>query len=777
MLFISITLYNLYILYYLAYSIILDSDCNPNGRLTRLYSIEHIYKNISHNISFFNTSNSLIPSSYSLSSNISSSSFLCHSFSSQTYSLISTSLISSSLYKKNISSSPNISNSIPLSNPNNIISSIISSSKYLLSSSIFKSSLSSIISSCPLLSASPKSTYLLKSSLPNILCEKYLNYDSNECFNYIPEGFFLFDENKNIIKKCHDSCKLCIKGPNQNSNNCQKCKNDNHFLEEGNCVDKCSYNYISNKNNMICEPKLEDEYLCPENKPYKYKENMTCVKSCDMNELLEKKCEINRVTDESLKVINDQIDGIILNYTIGNETNIFIQGNDIIFHITTTDNIKNNKYNNVSSINFGECEKTIKEEYKIDYIIIKKIDIKVNETIIVFYELYNPITKKKINLSICQNSKIDIFTPIEIDDKLINNYKELSNEGYNIFDPNDSFYNDICSPYTSENNTDIILLDRKNYFFNENLTYCQSDCSYKGIDIETNKVQCECNIVENQNYKISSVKFDKVELVKSFYEFNNFSNFKVITCIDLVFSKKGQIYNIGSYLLIIFIIIFLIIQIKYIINQKRYVSKLIRELLNSMNIKINYIFGNIFDLKNIPPKKRSNKKSKSAILPKKNNKKNLSSSKIKLNTNLNININATKNKLIMTKKSENKSINIYTKTILNKKSDIKNTINENNLKHNYNNEELNSLVYEQALIYDKRSFNKYYCSLLMKKQLILFTFFSKNDYNLKTIKFGLFIISVSLYITINSFFFLLMKICIKFILIMEYLILYIKYLK
>ena len=42
----------------------------------------------------------------------------------------------------------------------------------------------------------------------------------------------------------------------------------------------------------------------------------------------------------------------------------------------------------------------------------------------------------------------------------------------------------------------------------------------------------------------------------------------------------------------------------------------------------------------------------------------------------------------------------------------------------------------------------------MKKQLIFFTFLSKNDYNLKTIKFGLFIISVSLYITINSFFFI-----------------------
>ena len=571
-------------------------------------------------------------------------------------------------------------------------------------------------------------------------------------FRIYSEGFYLFDEHKNIIKKCHDSCKLCIKGPNQNSNNCQKCKNDNHFIEDGNCVDKCSYNYISNKDDMICKPKLEEEYLCPENKPYKYKENRTCIKSCDMNELLEKKCEINRVTDESLKVINDQIDGIILNYTIGNETNIFIQGNDIIFHITTTNNIKNNKYNNISSINFGECEKTIKEEYKINYIIIKKIDIKINENIIVFYELYNPLTKNKINLPICQNNKIDIFTPIEIDDKLVNNYKELSKEGYNIFDPNDLFYNDICSPYTSDNNTDIILLDRKNYFFNENLTYCQTGCSYKGIDIETNKVQCGCNAIEYQNYKISSIKFDKLELVKSFYQFNNFSNFKVITCFDLVFSKKGQIYNIGSYLLIIFILLFLIIQIKYIINQKSYVGKLIRELLNSMNIKISNIFGIHFDLKNIPPKKRVNQRSKSFIAPKKINKNNQTTSKMNLN-NLNININATINKLDLIK-NKNKSINIYRKRKLNKKRNIKNIIYENNLEHNYNNEELNSLLYEQALIYDKRTFNGYYCSLLKKKQLIFFTFFSKNDYNLKTIKFGLFIISVSLYITINSFFFI-----------------------
>ena len=642
----------------LTYSIILDGNCEPNGILTRLFSIDHIYKNITHNISIFNTSNSLISSSYLLSSIIPPSSFLSHFYSSQPYSLISTSLLSSSssLYNKNISFSSDLSNYTLLSNLNNFISSIISSSEKLLFSSIFKSFLSSIISSNPLLSTISKSTYLLKSSLPNILCEKYFYYDNNECLNYIPEGFYLFDENKNIIKKCHDSCKLCVKGSNQISNNCQKCKNDNHFLEEGNCVDKCSYNYISNNNNMICEPRLEDEYLCPENKPYKYKDNRTCVKSCDINELLEKKCEINRVTDETLKEFNDQIDGIILNYSIGNETNIFIQGNDIIFHITTTDNIKNNEYNNISTINFGECEKTIKEEYQIDYIIIKKIDIKATETIIVLYELYNPVTKHKINLFICENKKIEISTPINIEEKFITNYKELLKEGYNILDPNDPFYNDICSPYTSANNTDIILLDRKYNYFNDNLTYCQTDCSFKGIDIETEKVICECQANENKNNEISNIKFSKLELTNSFYKISKYSNFIVIICYKLVFSQKGQIYNIGSYLLILFIIIFLIIQIKFILNQKLLVANLIKTLLKSLKIDISFNNGMISEIKSFPPKKKKIKKKK---IKKNNNNvflflnkkqiNNQSSSRIQLD-NLNVNFTGTINNLAIFKK-------------------------------------------------------------------------------------------------------------------------------
>ena len=77
---------------------------------------------------------------------------------------------------------------------------------------------------------------------------------------------------------------------------------------------------------------------------------------------------------------------------------------------------------------------------------------------------------------------------------------------------------------------------------------------------------------------------------------------------------------------------------------------------------------------------------------------------------------------------------------------------ENKFK-NLNDQELNSLEYEKALMIDKRSYLQYYWSLLKKKQLIIFTFYTSNDYNLISVKIFLFLMSFSLYLTINGFFF------------------------
>ena len=89
------------------------------------------------------------------------------------------------------------------------------------------------------------------------------------------------------------------------------------------------------------------------------------------------------------------------------------------------------------------------------------------------------------------------------------------------------------------------------------------------------------------------------------------------------------------------------------------------------------------------------------------------------------------------------------------KNNLKKLIKKNNNQNyeNLNDEELNSLEYEIAIEVDKRTYFQYYWSLLKKKQLILFTFFRSNDFNLISIKICLFLLSFSLYFTINGFFF------------------------
>ncbi len=72
---------------------------------------------------------------------------------------------------------------------------------------------------------------------------------------------------------------------------------------------------------------------------------------------------------------------------------------------------------------------------------------------------------------------------------------------------------------------------------------------------------------------------------------------------------------------------------------------------------------------------------------------------------------------------------------------------------NLNDQELNSLEYQKAVIIDKRTYIQYYLSLIKKKHLIIFTFYPTLDYNLMTIKICLFLVSFSLYMAINAFFF------------------------
>ncbi len=79
--------------------------------------------------------------------------------------------------------------------------------------------------------------------------------------------------------------------------------------------------------------------------------------------------------------------------------------------------------------------------------------------------------------------------------------------------------------------------------------------------------------------------------------------------------------------------------------------------------------------------------------------------------------------------------------------------NKNSKNNKYNDQEINTLLYKNALKIDKRTYIEYYISLLKRRQMIIFTFFTTNDYNSRSIKISLFLLSFALYFTVNTLFF------------------------
>ena len=156
--------------------------------------------------------------------------------------------------------------------------------------------------------------------------------------------------------------------------------------------------------------------------------------------------------------------------------------------------------------------------------------------------------------------------------------------------------------------------------------------------------------------------------------------------------------------------------------------------------------------------KKDNKKSiknifnndkKEIIIPINNlNHKRRKKRHIKLKNEININtIDNNMKKVIQTDISESK-----------KKISLTNKIDEEVLKKaekimQYNYDEINDLPYKKAKRRDKRTYCLYYLSLLKTNHDIIFTFFYKADYNSKIIKIDLFLISFTLYFSVNILFF------------------------
>ena len=172
-----------------------------------------------------------------------------------------------------------------------------------------------------------------------------------------------------------------------------------------------------------------------------------------------------------------------------------------------------------------------------------------------------PQTKFKIYLSngeevlindIIPDLEIIIEKDIKFEKKLENNNKlayDLIQQGINIFDINDPFFNDMCLSYQDEHGNDVTLKNRKEDYF-QNILVCIDGCEYLGLnttDSNNYKMICKCKIssliINNSTDLYDYIQKDNSNNIK--YDNGGNSILELIKCTEEVFNEEEIKNNKG----------------------------------------------------------------------------------------------------------------------------------------------------------------------------------------------------------------------------------------
>ena len=651
---------------------------------------------------------------------------------------------------------------------------------------------------------------------------------SVHCYKYDELNYFVINNYTNCYEKCLYYFYFDTKTNKYYCTNRYECPEEYNKLDTDNkqCIKGCNitsiYKYQFKKecysecpNNTELSPN-NDYYCnvkCPKQYPFEMVNTQECVSNCSINDRKIKLCIINYVNkekessnigEESINNIREELTSDFDASDIDEEGDIVIEEKGIKYTITSTENQKDGEKNkNSTTINLGECETKLKEHYNIPFnksLYILKVDVFQEGMKIpkVEYEVYynlNGLNLVKLDLTVCENMKIDISLPVSMD------------EDIDKLNSSSAYYNDICYATTSDSGTDISLSDRQNDFIKNNKTLCEENCQFSKYNHEMGKATCSCNIKTNIPL-VSDIEIDKTKIFKDLIDINNIINYKIMKCYNNLFNIK-KIKNIYGSLILLPIILFHFFCLFYACaKSNKELKDLISYILKAKEIFI-FVKNEYFEFK-----RKNNKEFKNKIINLKQNKDNQKDiedeksihNKIKIN-----NTNFKKPKRKRKKKNKGSCELKYDKSsipiILDKKSskkDLLKDIDKNhsktkisslktenfakieNLNQHFgifmpktmngvsakklfseasikyeklkiilkpNENEVNSFPYKLALKYDKRKYCAYYYSLLKTKHCLFSSFCQIDDYNIRIIKIDLFFIDISLNFTVNALFF------------------------
>lgn len=595
-----------------------------------------------------------------------------------------------------------------------------------------------------------------------------------QCVEKCEERYFTDNKNKKCIK-CYETCKECLGAGNDTVHNCKTCddKYAEHPVFSNNCVEKIDNKtqrwYLDDKNTYYSTPDLN----CPSHKATLEKTRGQCVESCSNTstclecknkdkkkyfynfECVEEcpqgtknnndtfRCD-EKVSFGTSKSYPDQI------FASSSTTSYELKGcpmnefeKDInkavmmgLLSSTPVNMIKGDTYrfvmydvtkknsvdDSIPKVDLGECEGLIRQTYNLfspSIIYIVQLITLSDDGSSDSYT-YKVCDQKGsfLDLSCCDGLKVNkkqVVNEDELKDKGIDleEAEKLKEQGVDIFDPNSELYSDHCFPYAIDGR-DLCLEDRRETLF-KNISFCDTGCEYKGIDLETMVVDCECN---PQTDSPSDDILDSVGIGELTQTLNSF-NLKFFTCFKVI-SLKNIYTNCGSWIIIGLFGIELVFGLGFIIFQ--------------MNSIYSFVYGQIYSTKRANDEVPSNP-------PK------------ALENHAQIqNFSPTSGQLSFSEKFQsNEKINDKPeeKVEVKKKEEEKEEENETEATA----EELNDMDFEDALEEDKRHFGRMMLDIIIVKQIIIRTIAEKNTFFPLALRVVLFLISITVHLFLNAILF------------------------
>ena len=178
----------------------------------------------------------------------------------------------------------------------------------------------------------------------------------------------------------------------------------------------------------------------------------------------------------------------------------------MLITFTNIENQKNNINSNMTTIDLGDCETSLRQSYDLsnnETLYIKMLEISQEEMRIpkVEYDVYAKIYGEKLTklkLNSCNNNEIFLLIPVN----KVDNIDKLNTKS--------DYYNDFCYTATSDNGTDITLEDRKNEYPSK--TACQDGCDFSVYNDTLKKAKCLCQPKESAS-SFKDMKIDKNKII------------------------------------------------------------------------------------------------------------------------------------------------------------------------------------------------------------------------------------------------------------------------